>query len=388
MKRKLIYSVLLIICIGIIVFLLQHTLVTQKESESTNSPTEEVSNPLLIEQSERESTSSPIEQQENKPIEDTEEVTEYDPLYTIQALNLAIMSLNTIIDTQDRMVLDTEYRRVINNLKLGSIEDDDELIDAYREIMDFITRRTLSIEERERLQAKLEKAKSRAFFRAASGIRAYGADPYSFALSLVTSVASAAFNYYEQKEVLGEEFSDSMWEDKKEDMEDLNEMHKTFLSSAWRLLRKYTVSDDMRLNEDSINIYFMILKEKDDERALRMFESVKKHFDAYPPFYYYYANRALKADHRDLAKQCFEEFEKRWRDILRPDPLMASVAVAMLAFIDSSHEPEKTEKYLTLAEKNLRDNDDGILRFGIAAAKYSLGKTEEAGKLLEKQGIK
>ncbi len=307
----------------------------------------------------------------------------YDPLYTVQALNMAIVSVSTIIDTENRVVLDSEYRRIINNLKLGSIADDDELIDAYREVMDFITKKTLRTDEAERFRTKMEKAKSRSFLRAATGIRAYGADPLSFALSLVTSVASAGFNYYEQKETFAEEFSDQEWQIKKEDIEDLNNIHKQFIQSAWKLLRKYGVKDELRLTEDTIKLYLDTMKEQDDEKALRMFDNIKRHFEAYPPFYYYYASRAIKAKRDDLARQCYKDFERLWKDVLRPDPLMASVAVSMLSDISLQKEPEKAERYIGLAENNLRDNDDGMLRFGIAEAKKAFGKAEDAKKLLQ-----
>jgi len=114
-----------------------------------------------------------------------------------------------------------------------------------------------------------------------------------------------------------------------------------------------------------------------------MFSRVKDKFKGYPPFYYHYANRALKTGDKDLAKECFETFEELWRDILRPDPLMAAAAVAMLSFIDFNNEPQKAEKYIALAENNLRAEDDGILRFGLATAKAALGKNEDARILFQ-----
>lgn len=45
----------------------------------------------------------------------------YDPLVTIATLNMAISSISNIISSSDRVVLDQEYRNIINNLSVGSI---------------------------------------------------------------------------------------------------------------------------------------------------------------------------------------------------------------------------------------------------------------------------
>ncbi len=57
---------------------------------------------------------------------------DYDPQHTVLALNMAIVSIQRIINTQDRTVLDMEYRNIISNLKLGSIESDNEIINCTK----------------------------------------------------------------------------------------------------------------------------------------------------------------------------------------------------------------------------------------------------------------
>lgn len=52
---------------------------------------------------------------------------EYDPLNTMSALNMAIVSVNRILMTQDRAVLDWEYENIINRLAVGNIESDTEI---------------------------------------------------------------------------------------------------------------------------------------------------------------------------------------------------------------------------------------------------------------------
>lgn len=64
---------------------------------------------------------------------------DYDPQHTMLALNMAIVSVFNIVNTQDRIVLDQEYENIINNLKLGNIEDDYEIKGLYDELLHIIS---------------------------------------------------------------------------------------------------------------------------------------------------------------------------------------------------------------------------------------------------------
>lgn len=66
---------------------------------------------------------------------------EYDPLHTMLALNMVIVSVHRIIATEDRIVLDQEYQNIINNLNVGNIEPDLDLTSLYEELMDVISQK-------------------------------------------------------------------------------------------------------------------------------------------------------------------------------------------------------------------------------------------------------
>lgn len=71
------------------------------------------------------------------------------------ALNMAIVSINRILTTQDRIVLEQEYQDIINNLSLGNIESDYELTALYTEMMSYISSKRLRDEEAKRFNEKL-----------------------------------------------------------------------------------------------------------------------------------------------------------------------------------------------------------------------------------------
>ncbi len=80
---------------------------------------------------------------------------EYDPQHTMLALNMAIVSINRILTTQDRIVLEQEYQDIINNLSLGNIESDYKLTALYTEMMSYISSKRLRDEEAKRFNEKL-----------------------------------------------------------------------------------------------------------------------------------------------------------------------------------------------------------------------------------------
>ena len=70
---------------------------------------------------------------------------DYDPLLTMSALNMAIVSLHRITSSGDRLILDREYYNIINNLRMSEINPDPELTELYREIVRVIQKADLEM---------------------------------------------------------------------------------------------------------------------------------------------------------------------------------------------------------------------------------------------------
>ena len=67
---------------------------------------------------------------------------DYDPLLTMSALNMAVVSLHRITSSGDRLTLDREYTNIINNIRMGEINDDPELTGLYSEDIERYSQRT------------------------------------------------------------------------------------------------------------------------------------------------------------------------------------------------------------------------------------------------------
>ena len=257
------------------------------------------------------SASSPIRAEE-----------EYDPQHTMLALNMAIVSIHRIVSTQDRIILDQEYNTIINKLALGNIESDYEMTGLYAELMNFITGKGLRQEEAKRFQERYNRREQAQIVNALSGIRAYGGNLWSWLGSLATSCVSSYFSYQSSKAELLEGLNDDLWQLKKEDIEDCNELQVKLLNSSWNLLRQYKLPDEYRLTQESLNGYYKAVNEADPAKRLRMLRArnVERNFQVYPPYWYYRAKAAQESGDDSEASKCWDKFAEVWRPVLRNDP--------------------------------------------------------------------
>lgn len=111
------------------------------------------------------------------------------------ALNMAIVSINRILTTQDRIVLEQEYQDIINNLSLGNIESDYELTALYTEMMSYISSKRLRDEEAKRFNEKYIRRERAQILGSISSVRAYGGNLFSWLGSLAGSCVSSYFDY-------------------------------------------------------------------------------------------------------------------------------------------------------------------------------------------------
>ncbi|MBQ3586420.1 MAG: hypothetical protein II964_06855, partial [Synergistaceae bacterium] len=315
------------------------------------------------------SLSSPIHAEES-----------YDPQHTMLALNMAIVSIHRIITTQDRIVLDQEYNTIINKLALGNIESDYEMTGLYAELMNFITGKGLRQEEAKRFQERYNRREQRQIVDALSGIRAYGGNLWSWLGSLATSCVSSYFSYQSSKAELLEGLNDDLWQLKKEEIEDCNELQVKLLNSSWNLLRQYKLPDEYRLTQESLNGYYKAVNEADPSKRLRMLRArnVERSFQVYPPYWYYRAKAAQESGNDSEALSCWDKFAEVWRPVLRNDPYKleeAKYRVQRLA-ANSESNREEIRRLLGVIQDNISAGDWSNNLF-VGVAHFLMGDKDE-----------
>ncbi len=310
----------------------------------------------------------------------------------VQTLNLATFSIKKIVETGDRVVLDQEYNNIINNLKLEEIKYEKSISNLFRQIMDAITQSKLSNEEKERFKRIFEEKKKKASWKAIGGIRAYGAGPLSFLLSLAQNSISAYFNYRDIQSEIQEELEESVWKLEKDRLEEINKLWKEWLDASWAISDKYNFKSKnyYLIRENSINEYLQADWELDIGKAMRTYERLSENeefLSSYPPFWLSYAMKAERAGDASKRDECLNRFFENYREILSRDPMYGRACIMRVRSIleRESNVPKVSDEVLELlkkADKHL-DETDGGNRIFIAGLYQRLEKQEEAKKILQ-----
>ena len=312
----------------------------------------------------------------------------YDPQHTVLALNMAVVSIHRILSTNDRAVLEMEYRNIINNLKLGSIESDNEIISLYQELMNTISGKTLNLEAAKKLQTNYDAWAEKHITQSISGasgiILGAGKD---IALNAVPALAekclaglSAAFppaaivtiagavavscvsEYYAyQNAKLDAEFRRGLTEDMlridRKEHERYNALQSRLLDSSWRLLRQYHLPDEYRIVQSSIDDLFRAVNETDTTKRRGMFAALEKEFRIYPPYWIYRAEAEQIAGNDEEAAKCFDEFDKVWRPVLRNDLWKAEAEKFRVIEAVNSGKRDEALNHLEVMCENLGRSD-------------------------------
>ena len=281
---------------------------------------------------------------------------QYDPMHTLQCLNMAIVSVKTVISTQDRIVLDQEYRNIISNLRFARIKNDQPLVNLHKRLLDVCTENKLSDEEAKRFDEKYERRQKNALVSTLSGIRTYGGTMLSFLGSLFTQGVSAYFGYRDTKARIQEELGDALWHLEKEKITRFNTLQKELFDASWNLLQKYRLDDKYLLSQEDLPDYEQALQEQEPKNAIEIFRDLKEAFAVYPPFWAHYGLVAYRAGDHATALKCFDEFDKVWLPVLRRDPYKAQVAKCRL-MIEKNPSKERVLALLKDVESNSNRHD-------------------------------
>lgn len=107
-------------------------------------------------------------------------------------------------------------------------------------------------------------------------------------------------------------------------------------------------------------VYDQVLMDADEYRKYARLEAIAPNFEAYPPFWYFYAHTALyisenetnavaKAEYRNRAKNHFEKYYQLNRfSLLREDQLAASALLEYSDLLLLENAKENTEKVYQL----------------------------------------
>lgn len=335
-----------------------------------------------------------------------QEQKNYDPQNTMLALNMAIVSVNRILTTEDRIVLEWEYDNIINRLALGNIESDSEMKQLYKELLDFLTGKKLRQQDAEKIRASQQQREREAYYRnmniAFANLRApvhdnlkatqkttannfgigahVGIDNVGGSLSYsrvvteaenlhlpvvsfvtkisVNTISSMGIGYYgyqAAREQVHREISEELWRLKREEIEACNNLQKRLLDSSWGLVRKYGLPNEYRLTQENVKEFLGILDEKDPSKRLGRLKFIERKFQVYPPYWFYRAYAALDSGNYEECRRCFEKFDEVWRPVLNYDPYKLEAAKFKVQDLAQNVKSEETVEEIKRQLEVIRD---------------------------------
>ena len=338
-------------------------------------------------------------------------ICEHDQLKAAYALNLCTVSVSQIVDYKDLNVLEQEYELILNNLNLHNMPKDQALLHILRQILDTVTFFRIYEGDKMMLEKKYQQKIKNAIWNTipSFALIAVG-EPYTFAISMIASVGMGYMNYRKEKANILTEREEQEWTLQRSAIEQFNALRRELFDTAWRLSDSYKFDDKYRLTESQISQYNSILMDSIPLRKYERLDSIKDNFEAYPPFWYYFANAAMDVvnvyknetafddnisainKYTQLAEQNYQKYLDKDIDLLRNNYIRSACDLEYAALLfDSLSRIEENEQKLRLCKINDLI-DDAIKHCGskldilqIASIYYlKLNKTGEASKHLRK----
>ena len=222
---------------------------------------------------------------------------------------MAIVSIQRILNTNDRAVLDMEYSNIINNLKIGNIESDTEIIKLYQELMNTISGKTLSLEAAKKLQANYDQWAELHITHGVSGAAGLLKDSLvdsakdvglNAASNLITGGISTLANSFPPAAIvtvtgtlavtcvsqyfalqnakldaeMRRELTADLLKIDSEEHNRYNSLQTRLIDSAWRLLRQYKLPDEYRIVQSGVESLFKAVNETDTTKKVGMLRAL------------------------------------------------------------------------------------------------------------------
>jgi hypothetical protein len=297
-------------------------------------------------------------------------------MLTMMALNTCIVSVSEVVHYADRLVLDREYRNIINNISFGNIKADEELVVLFQSLLTALSEGMLLVEEKDAFLRSYDRGVKKALVDSLSNAAADGKTPYEALLSGAWAAGTVYFDHRNRIEDYRTELGKGLWGLNRERREQLNELQRQLLSASWKLQRRYDLPDRLRITQEALAHFQEVLDDRDASRRLRRLERMEKEFGAYPPYWYIRGKAAQDQGLDEEALEFYGTFEQNWRPILRHDPFYAATAMNRAYILGNRERAEIIRNLEILLAQSGRE--DG-LHFLFAGLRFlQLGERDRA----------
>ena len=308
----------------------------------------------------------------------------YDPLLTMSALNMAIVSLHRITSTRDRLILDQEYTNIINNIRMGEINADPELTELYQEIVRVIHNGRLRDDERRRIDDDYSAQKQKGIKEIIAGnvFTSFSTSP----LKWLGKLAMSCMSEYFSSKIRGEiNYTGKTLQLETKELKDYDALQRKLLGSSWTLLRQYGLSDSYRLTQNGLDKFYAAMQESDPSKRNRMLKYIEGDFAMYSPYWFYRGYSAQEAGDIAETRKCFDRFNEVWRPTLRKDPYKVEALKFRIDELTREGITEDCAGEITACLSEMRENtplEDWANNIYMGMMYFTLGMKDKAIELV------
>lgn len=266
---------------------------------------------------------------------------------TAVALNYCRSAFHRIRQNPTKEVLAEEQRKILNNLNLTSIQDE-EVVTLYSSVLDEIG--SIDIADRERQVVHTGYGRS---WQSLATFTAFGALTDVTEMNYASLVKRGASSWWDFR---GLQVNRDMelWKVEKARMTSIVGKSSNFLDASWRLARKRNIPDEWLIRNADLDRLETAMRETDPEVRLRLLARMEPFMECYPP-YWYYVGRTQQAMGRFLdAEKTYTRLAAVGSGHFRRDEMLAASMANVAAIRDYLKEPGAREA----AETALRQTTD------------------------------
>ncbi|MEX0724784.1 MAG: hypothetical protein WD065_00860 [Planctomycetaceae bacterium] len=233
------------------------------------------------------------------------------------ALNYCRASFHRIKNAPSVAVLKQEEEKILNNLNLNGIADED-VIKLYSSVLDEIGQIQLADRERELFQEKYKYAIRQ---RMAVNAVAFGTQLATAQVGSAIRTGADSWWDYRSNEMNRDI---EIWRVEKTRMNEVVSKSSRFLDTFWKLAQKNDIPDRWLVRGDDLDKLELAIREPKAEVRLRVLQRMEPFMECYPPYWYYVGRTQQSLGQLFAAAKTYEHLAFLGTKHFRKDDMLAA----------------------------------------------------------------
>lgn len=236
---------------------------------------------------------------------------------TAVTLNYCRASFHRIRRYQSKRVLIEEQEKILNNLNLNGIGDED-VIKLYSAVLDEISKVQIADREAVVLQEKFRKGVHRQL-----GVTALTMGSHMALGSVDGAVRTGVNSWLDYRDLSWSRELD-LWKVEKDRMQALVDKSTHFLDTFWKLAQKKSIPDRWLVRGDDLDALEDAVRETDPEKRFRILKRMEPFMECYPPYWYFLGRASQARGEFQVAATTYDRVATLAHGHFRKDDMLAA----------------------------------------------------------------